>query len=96
MAVVIGIRNEPRGDRHGGQHHGPAVQVGDRLLLAEPNPGHPVVEVVGVGRPGFAPVLQSLGDYETGVEERHGEDEQRHDQCHDRVRLQRTHYCHDA
>ena len=88
--MVVRVRHEPQRHRDAGQHQRPPVQVGDRPSLAVPHPRHPVVEVVGVRRPRLSPVLEPLGDDESGIEERHGEDDQRHHQSDDRAGLHRA------
>ena len=90
MAVVVRVRDEAHRDREAGEQERPRVQVEDRAPLAEADPRHAVVEVVRVGRPRRAPVLEPPRDHEARVEERHGEDRERADERDQRVRLQRA------
>jgi hypothetical protein len=51
---------------------------------------HPVVEVPAVGTVDRSPVFESLGDDEAGIEDRHGEHDQRQEEGDDGIRLQRS------
>ena len=73
-----------------GHRDRPRVQVEDGPALAEPDPVHAVMEVIGVGAVDGAAVLDPLGDDEAGVEERHGEDDQRADERDQGVGLERA------
>ena len=73
-------RDEAGEQRVAGHHQRPQVQVGGGAALREADAHEPVVEVVVVGAPRRAAVLEPLEHHERGVEDRHGEHEQRRDQ----------------
>ena len=96
VAAIVAVRDQPQGERQPGQDQGPAVEVGERAPLGEADVGHAVVEVPAVGLVDRLVVLESLGDHEGGVEDRHREDHQRESECDHGIGLQRSLDRHDG
>ena len=84
MAFVIAVGHEAQRQREAREHQRPRVQVSDRPPAAEADPRHPVMEVLAVGSIDRLPVLQPLEHHEGRVEERHGQQDQRQHERHDR------------
>ena len=70
-------RHEAQQQRVGAHQRRPAVEPEDQPALAEADAQEAVVEVVLVGAERRAPVADPLEDHERGVEDRHGEHQQR-------------------
>ena len=88
--MVVAVGDEAQGERQRRHHHGPAVEVEQRSPLGEADVRHPVVEVGAVGFVEGPAVFQPLGDHEAGVEDRHGEHDQRQEESDHRIGLQRA------
>ena len=86
--MVVGVGDEPEGEREGGQRQRPAVEVERGAPRGEPDVGETVVEVPAVGLVDRLAVLDSLGQHEARVEDRRGEHNQREGEAHQGVRLQ--------
>ena len=87
-AVVLGVGHEAHRQRERRQRQRPPVQVEHGPPLGEADVGEAVVEVPSVGRVDGPAVLDPLGHHEGRVERRHGQDQQREEQRHDRRRLE--------
>ena len=87
-AVAVGVVDEAQRDGEAGEHQRPGVEEEHRRAHAVADPRHAVVQVLLVGGVDGPAVLQALEHDERGVEERHGEQDQRQREGDDRRGLQ--------
>jgi len=87
VAFVVAVGDEAQRQRHAGEQQCPRVQVGDRAAAGEADARHAVVEVLAVGTVDRLAVLQALEHDEGRVQERHGQQDQRQHERHDRLGL---------